>query len=136
MRRYRFLTKGDVYEALNRLRDAFLAAKNGEEVNKIINGILTTDEKLKIGRRILVAECLKNGMNLEEITDLLKVGKTTISLVSKQMEEFPDCFVLIEERKIKVEKEYKSKKYMLIGGSEKIFKTRVYSGFTRKEIKR
>ena len=40
MRRYGFLTKTDTYEALNRLRDAFLAAKDGNEVNEIINGIL------------------------------------------------------------------------------------------------
>lgn len=29
MRRYKFLTKEDIYDTFNRLRDAFLAAKNG-----------------------------------------------------------------------------------------------------------
>ena len=62
MRRYKFLQKEDLFEALNRLRDAFLAAKDGNEVEEIINGLLTQDEKLKIGRRILVAEYIKDGM--------------------------------------------------------------------------
>ena len=53
MKRYTFLTKDDTYEALMRLRDAFLAAKNGKEVGEIINGLLSEDEKIKIGRRII-----------------------------------------------------------------------------------
>ena len=52
MRRYVFLREKDIFEALNKVRDAFLAAKDGNEVNKIIDGLLTYDEKLKICRKL------------------------------------------------------------------------------------
>ncbi len=136
MRRYKFLTKEDVYDALNRLRDAFLAAKNGTEVERIISGLLTQDEKLKIGRRILVAEYLKDGLGLDEISKALKVGKNTIMSVARKLDENSTFIELISERKKKVEKEYSKKKYNFIGGSKLIFKKREYTGFKRKDVTR
>ncbi len=79
MRRYGFLTTSDTYEALNRLRDAFLAAKDGREVTEIINGLLTEDEKLKMGRRILVADALRNEGKYKEIVQISNVGYSTIA---------------------------------------------------------
>ncbi len=136
MRRYKFLRKEDVYEALNRLRNAFLAAKNGDEVEEIINGILTHDEKIKIGRRILIAECLKLEKSLDEITKMLKVGKNTITSVMKSLDMYPASFELIGKRSNKVEKLYAQKKYRLIGGSTLVFKKREYTGFKRKDVER
>ena len=46
MRRYRFLEKEEIFDALNKLRNAFLAARDGDEVEEIINGLLTFDEKM------------------------------------------------------------------------------------------
>lgn len=136
MRRYRFLEKEDIYEALNRLRNAFLAARDGTEVEMIINGLLTSDERLKIGRRIIVAEYLREGFTVEEIIRLLKVGKNTIQHVSRLLDQNQDWFDLIERRNEMVEKKYKSKKYKTSGGSKMVFKTREYSGFSRKNVKR
>lgn len=136
MRRYKFLKKEGVYEALNRLRDAFLAAKDGIEVEEIINGILTSDEKLKIGRRIIVAEYLKLGVSFDEISKILKVGKNTIVSVMKNLDKHPGFFDLINERRKKVEKVYGNKKYRLVGGSTLVFKKREYTGFKRKDIER
>lgn len=136
MRRYKFLTKDDIYDAFNRLRDAFLAAKNGAEVEDIINGLLTQDEKLKIGRRILVAEYLKDGLGLDDIAKALKVGKNTIMSVARKLDENSTFLELIRQRKKKVEKEYSQKKYNFIGGSKLIFKKREYTGFKRKDVER
>lgn len=136
MKRYRFLDKTDVYEALNRLKDAFLAAKNGDEVEKIIKGLLTTDEKLKIGRRIIIAESLRSGLTIDEISKLLKVGKNTILHVSRLLDQQPEGFELIEKRRNIMEKTYKNKSYKKVGGSGLVFKRKVYGGFTRKEVKR
>ncbi len=136
MRRYKFLDKENVYEALNRLRDAFLAAKDGNDVEEIINGLLTNDEKLKIGRRIIVAEYLKSGMNSRQIQTLLKVGFNTIAYISNQLDQYPQSFELIGKRSEKVEKEYKSKRFRLRGGSTLIYKKREYTGFKRKDVKR
>lgn len=136
MRRYKFLRKEDIYEALTRLRDAFLAAKNGNEVEEIINGILTHDEKIKIGRRILIAEYLKLGISLDEIAKMLKVGKNTIMSVMKSLDMYPMSFELISRRSKKVEELYAQKKYRLIGGSTLVFKKREYTGFKRKDVER
>lgn len=136
MRRYKFLRKEDVYEALNRLRDAFLAAKDGNEVERIINGLLTFDERMKIGRRVLVAEHLERGYGLDELSALLNVGKSTIVLVGRKLEEFPDCFEMLKKRRSKVEEEYRGKSHRSVSGSLRVFKPKVFTGFTRKDVKR
>lgn len=137
MRRYKRLTKEDIYEALNKIRDAFLAAKDGNEVDEIINSIMTTEEKLKIGRRVLVAEYLKvDSLTIDEIRAILKVGYSTIQFVARRRARYPLGFQLIEKRSKRVEKEYREKKYRKIGGSNLIFKKREYTGITQKDIKR
>ena len=136
MRRYRFLDKADIYEALNRLRDSFLAAKNGGEVQEIINSLLTSDERLKIGRRVIIAESLHSGLTIDEISKLLKVGKNTILHVSRLLDQHPKGFELIERRRKIVEKSYKNTAYKKMGGSGMFFKRKVYSGFTRKDVTR
>lgn len=136
MSRYNFLRQEEVFEALNRLRDAFLAAKDGTEVELIIKGLLSHDEKLKIGRRILVARYLSQGYQIEEISSLLKVGKNTIASVNKSLIQFPGWINLLERRKRQVEEEYKQKAYKKTGGSTKVFKIKEQTGFKRKEVKR
>lgn len=83
-RRYQRLEKEEVFEAFNRLRDAFLAAKDGTDVDTITDGLLTHDEKLKIGRRILIAEYLIAGHPIEHISNLLKVGRNTVMHVKRR----------------------------------------------------
>jgi len=136
MKRYQFLSEKDVYSALNKLRDAFLAASNGDDVNKIINGLLTPDERLKIGRRILVADAILNNLTIEEISQNLSVGKATVLSVYRSLEIDGSWYQLISKRSDKVEKEYQEKKFVLRGGSLQIKKRKEYSGFKRKEVKR
>lgn len=136
MKRYSFLEKEEVFHALNRLRDAFLAAKNGGEVEEIINGILTFDEKMKIGRRIIIAEYIISGSTIDEICKQLKVGKNTVTHVSRLLESSSHGYKLIENRTSLVEKEYHNKKIQQTGGSGLIIKKKSYSGFKRKDIKR
>lgn len=136
MRRYRFLTKDDVYSALNKLRAAFLAAKDGSEVDEIINGLLTTDEKLKLGRRILVAQAILEGMTYKDIKELFKVGKQTVLMVDNKLHSNPDCFELIGVREERVGSEYKRKAYQKVGGPKMVFKKTLYTGFKRKDVKR
>lgn len=136
MRRYNFLTKDRVYEALNKLRAAFLAAKTGVQVEEIIMGVLTHDERMKMGRRIQVAQMLGSGATYDEIMDELKIGRSTISLVERQLAEHPSAYELIDQRERKVEKEFESQAYRETGGSTKVFKGRAYTGFTRKDVSR
>ena len=136
MRRYNFLTKDGVYGALNKLRAAFLAAKTGSEVEEIIMGSLTHDERMKIGRRIQIAQMLMSGATYDEIMSGLKIGRATIGFVEKQLTDHPLAYKLIDQREEKVEKEFKSRAYKETGGSTKVFKRRVYTGFTRKDVNR
>ena len=136
MRRYNRLDKRDVFEAFNELRNAFLAARDGNEVDKITDGLLTHDEKLKIGRRILIAGWLISGFGIEEISREMKVGKNTIMHVSRRLEKYRECFDLIERRSKLVKKEYENKSYKQIGGSQLVFKRKEYTGFKRKDVKR
>jgi len=102
MRRYQFLAKDFVYSALNKLRTAFLAAKDGEEVEELIKAILTGDERMKIGRRIEIAQLLQSGMTYDEITKFLKVGIPTVVAVARKIDQYPKAYQLINEREIKV----------------------------------
>ncbi len=121
---------------MNKLRSAFLAANDGHDVEEIINGLLTSDEKIKIGRRIQVAQLLLSGMPGSEIIDELKVGKGTVNLVEKNLTEYPRCFELILKRQELVDREYKEKAYVKVGGPKLIFKKKEYTGFRRKNVKR
>lgn len=136
MRRYKNLTEREVFEAFNKVRNAFLAAIDGNEVDIIIDGLLTQDEKLKIGRRLLIADYLLSGHSIDQVVKELKVGIATVIHVSRRLEKYKECFDLIERRSKKVEKEYNSKKYRETGGSKKVFKTKEYTGFRRKDVKR
>lgn len=136
MRRYTFLSRDDIYRAINKLRDAFLAAKDGNEVNEIIQGLLTNDERLKIGRRILIAEYIKATIPVSQIIKELKVGKNTVFQIMKLLEDNPIAFELIEKRSNKVQREYQEKKNRSSGGSLLVYKKREYSGIKRKDITR
>jgi len=136
MKRYHFLKDNEIYDAINRLKDAFLAADNGVDVEEIINAILTNDEKLRIGRRILIAEFLKSGLTVEETIRLLKVGSNTVMTVARSLEAHDKGFSLLEKRNRKVEKVYKKRSIRLAGASKKIIKKKVYTGFKRKAVKR
>lgn len=136
MRRYKFLTKSDVYDALSKLRASFLAAKDGEEVEEIIKAILTHDERIKIGRRIMIAQLLQDGYTFDSIRKLLKVGKNTVAQIEKKFSSSPLGFKLINKKEAKVEYEFKQKAYKKTGGSKLVFKKKKYNGFSRKDVKR
>ena len=136
MRRYKRLTKEDIYEALNEIRDAFLAAKDGSEVDEIMSFMMTTEEKIRMGRRVLVAKYVESGMPLDDIYHILKVGKSTVQFVTRRAHLHPIGLELIKKRRNKVEEEYQRRKYRLTGGSTLIFKRKEYTGIKRKDIKR
>src|SRR3989344_4830271 len=119
--RYNRLNQTDVYEAFNRLRDVFLAAKDGHDVDKITDGLLTHDEKLKIGRRILIAEYLLVNTPMEQIVHELKVGMNTVIHVARRLEKYRECFDMIERRRNLTNKDYDNKKYRSVGSSRLVF---------------
>ncbi len=135
-RRYAFLTEDAVQEALDMVRDGLLAAKSGEDVDTIMGGILTFDERMKVGRRIQVAKCLRAGLTRDEIREQLHVGLATIAHVANRLDKYERCFELIGERRKKVDHEYREKKYVAVGGSTKVFKSRKPTDFIIRKVKR
>ncbi len=136
MRRYSFLEKEAIFEVFNKLRSVFLAAKDGSDVDQIIKGILTSDERIKIGRRIIIAKLLDEDLTYDEIRKILKVGKQTILQVQKLKSRFPKCFDMINQREEKVENEYYSKAYIEKVNSLNWKKYVKFTGFRRKDVKR
>lgn len=136
MRRYRNVDKDQIFDSWNKLRNALLAAKDGIEVNLIMNALFTEEEKFQLGRRISISQCLKQGMTTREICELYHVGVNTVLSVTRKLEKFEQGFELIEERQKKVELEYGKKKYKKVGGSKLVFKKKIYTGITRKDIQR
>ncbi len=136
MRRYKYVDKEDIFASWNKLRNALLAAKDGSEVDSIMRALFTEEERFQLGRRIQIAECLKAGMTIIEICDVLKAGNSTIVHISRRLEKYPEGFELISKRHKKVEVEYEKGRYSKEGGSKKVFKKKTYTGLTRKDIKR
>ena len=89
MKRYDFLLKHEIYQALNKARDALLAAKDGNDVNELLEGLFTDEERLKIGRRIQIAEEIRLGRSYAEIIENLHVGVNTINTVYRNLNSHP-----------------------------------------------
>lgn len=136
MRRYEFLEKEEMSEALENVKQAFLSAKDGREVEEIIRFLLTTDERIKIGRRVAVAAMLTNGISYDEIADTLHVGRGTIERISKRLAAYKTGFELIDFRSKKVEKEYGRKRVRRVGGSMLMKKKVVKTCFERDDVGR
>jgi DNA-binding MarR family transcriptional regulator len=84
----------------------------------------------------MIAECIKDSMTNIEICDLLKVGRSTVTHILRRVEKYPNGFMLIERRGKRVKTEYEKKKYKEVGGSTLIWKKKVYTGITKKDIER
>lgn len=136
MRRYKRLTKEDIFEALNEIRNAFLAAKDGSEVDEIMSFIMTTEEKIRLGRRVLIAKWVEANNPLDDIYRILKVGKSTVQFVTRRRHLHPAGFESIVKRGHKVEDEYQKRAYRGTGGSKLWIKRKEYTGFKRKDVKR
>ncbi|PIS21372.1 hypothetical protein COY33_02380 [candidate division WWE3 bacterium CG_4_10_14_0_2_um_filter_42_7] len=135
-RRYINVQQESVYDAFNRARDSFLAAKDGNEVDLVIEALLTSDEKIRIGRRIQVAKLLRQGKLFREIKNTLRVGLETIDQVDKKLSSNPEGFDIIFRRGDEVEDKYHEKAYRKEGGPRLLHKRTVYTGYKRKDVPR
>ena len=79
----------------------------------------------------------RKNLKVEEIEDPERENKYTSHSSDKVFgAKNQDWFDLIKRRSEIVEKEYKSKKFNMVGGPKLVFKRKEYSGFSRKDIKR
>lgn len=136
LRRYYFLSNRDIGEIFDKVRDAFLAAKDGHDVDAVIDAILTAEERVKIGRRIMVAQLINDKATYEDLHRILKVGKVTVTTVIHQMLVNPEGFEAILRRTKKVSQEYKDKAYAKVGSSKLFLKKSVRTNFNIRDVKR
>lgn len=117
--RYKNISDTSIRSALRKLRISFVSAKSKKDVDELIFGLLTHDERIKVGRRIQIAEMLLSGKTYLEIRDELGTGKGTVLNVLKKLDKYPQCYKLI------ISKDRKNKnlnKKNTRGGSKQIFK--------------
>lgn len=137
LRRYYFLDNKSLPAIYDKVQAAFLAAKDGNEVKAVIDAILTPDEKVKVGRRILVAQLIKDGkITYEDLLKTLKVGKSTVAMVIHQMLINPEGFEAIFRRVKKVDQEYKDKAFATSVLSRHIVGPKTRTNFKRADVKR
>lgn len=124
MRRYNYLSKDSIHAAFAKLASAFLIAKTETEIKQILFSLFTSDERTKLGRRIQVAQMIKDNVPYRDITQELQVGKQTIMMVVRRMDSNPEGFQLILSQEGKQGKN--KRKYYIVGGSKMIYKRKVY----------
>ncbi len=130
MRRYWALTKQLKNKFKNYARAIFVAAQDGREAIAIMNDLLTEDEQLKIGRRIAAAKLLTEGYSYDEVIFELRVGANMLVRVSDLLENGNGGIEIVLKRLEKEEQALKENSFAREGGSKKVFKKKVRTGYS------
>ena len=89
-RKMRDLTKKEIIVTLDALYTAASAIKGRDAVKLFLRDLLTSSERIMLGRRIIIARMLIAGVSHEEIERRLRVGRGTIGRVNKWLhDQFP-----------------------------------------------
>ena len=101
------LTDKEVMKTLDALYTAASAIKGREAVKLFLKDLLTTSERIMLGRRIIIAQKLLRGENQEDIIKSLGVGFDTIAKVQRWLkDQMPGYEQAISE----MEKEFSNRK--------------------------
>ena len=76
-----------------RYRDGFYnaiaAIKTHRDAEKLLDGLLSNSEKIMLGRRVAIAERLREGQQYRQISNELGVGFDTITFVGRWLKNNP-----------------------------------------------
>jgi len=129
--------KEDKQLALYRTVAVLLAANNIESCFEITDSVFTKDEILKIGRRILIAEGLTQGMTTKELKESINTSDKTVGMVRDKLRDFPAGFKSVFNKISGIKEEYLSKKYIkMSSGSRTVKRWIEVTDFDFKSIKR
>jgi len=85
------LSEKDRIQTLDMLYTAASSIRGQDAMKLFLRDLLTTSERVMLGRRVLIARLLLAGASQVEICRKLKVGSNTVWRVQKWLEEqFPD----------------------------------------------
>jgi uncharacterized protein YerC len=89
-RRQTDLSKEEVIKTLDALYSAASGIRGRKAMKMFLRDLLTPSERIMLGRRIIIARMLINGSLQEEISQRLRVGRSTIWRVQKWLfDQFP-----------------------------------------------
>ncbi len=89
-RRAKDLTKEETIVTLDTLYTAAGTVRGRAAVKLFLRDLLTSSERLMLGRRIIIARLLIAGSSYEDIQKRLRVGRATISRVHRWLkDQFP-----------------------------------------------
>ena len=89
--RFRF-PKSEVDRLSQKVVDAALVIRSKKELAEFFDDLLTSTEKVMLGKRLLIVMFLERGYTYREISRALKVGETTIAAVSEKLQQRGDGF--------------------------------------------
>jgi len=97
------LTKKEIIVTLDALYTAASAVKGRDAIKLFLRDLLTSSERIMLGRRIIIARMLIMGTTEDEIAERLRVGRGTVWRVRRWLhDQFPGYEKAIAE----MEREY------------------------------
>lgn len=84
--------KEDVNRLSGKIVEAALLIRNKKELTAFFDDLLTSTEKVMLGKRLLIAMFLEHDYTYQEIRRVLKVGETTIAAISEKLQQKGDGF--------------------------------------------
>lgn len=97
-RRLEELTKEETMATLDSLYTAASAIKGRNAIKLFLRDLLTSSERIMLGRRIIIARMIIAGESYDEIADRLRVGRATIGRVHRWLkDQFPGFEQAIKE---------------------------------------
>ena len=101
--RYR-LTTNQINQLSQKLVAAVSQIRERDGLVQFFNDLLTTTERIMLGKRLLIALFLGQGRSYAEIRRVLKVGEQTIATVSERLQRDGRGFRLVLQKLEKEEK--------------------------------
>jgi uncharacterized protein YerC len=109
-RRIKDLTDKERIDTLDALYTAASVVKGRDSMKRFLKDLLTTSERIMLGRRVLIARALLAGERRNDIMAALKVGPDTIWRVQRWLEDtMPGYEDVIRYMETELEKRRKSK---------------------------
>ena len=98
------LTADQINQLSQTLVTAVSLIRERDGLAQFFNDLLTTTEKVMLGKRLLIALFLGQGRSYAEISRVLRVGEQTIAAVSERLERDGRGFRLVLQKLEKEEK--------------------------------
>lgn len=98
------LPKKQRIKLIAELYDALGEVENRDQAKKVFRDLFTVSEIAMMSRRIQIALLLMENYTFEEISEILKVSKSTVSRINKKLERQGEGFKIMKKNFEKIQK--------------------------------